>query len=76
MPPDGGIFQKPELLLSLFLALLIGNAAAGLAGRLTGSLAFAAAALLGALAKITGIQSLNMLHNNFLRPQISMGILS
>ena len=60
----------------LALALLVGNAAAGLAGRLAGSLAFAAAALFGALAKITGIQSLNMLHNNLLRAQISTVILS
>ena len=60
----------------LVFTLLIGNAAAGLAGRLAGGLAFAASTLFGALAKITGIQSLNMLHDDFLRPQISMGILS
>ena len=57
------------------LALLVGNAAAGLAGRLTGGLAFAAAALLGAFAEVTGFKGLNSLHGrisisykqNFLR---------
>ena len=47
----------------LVFTLLIGNAAAGLAGRLAGRLAFAAAALLGAFTQITGIQSLNMFHD-------------
>ena len=46
----------------LLLALLVGNTAAGLAGRLAGSLALAAAAVLGALAQITGLQSLDSFH--------------
>ena len=46
----------------LALALLIGNTAAGLAGRLAGSLALAAAALLGALAKVPSLDSVNVLH--------------
>ena len=44
------------------LALLIGNAAAGLASRLAGSLALAASAVLCALAKVLGLNSLDMLH--------------
>jgi hypothetical protein len=65
MPPDmGGIvsFLYPELLGLLVLADLVGNAAAGLASGLARSLAFAAAAVFGALAKITGLNGLNMLH--------------
>ena len=46
----------------LLLARLVGNAAAGLAGALAGSLAFAAAAVLEALSHIAGVQSLNVLH--------------
>ena len=65
MPPLGGIFDRPFLLLEA-LALLVGNAAAGLAGGLARGLALAAAAGLGAVAEITGLQSLNALHNNFL----------
>ena len=49
-------------LLAGALALLISDAAAGLASRLAGSLAFAAAAVLGAFAKVTGFQSLNVFH--------------
>ena len=51
-----------ESLLILILAFLIGNAAAGLASRLAGGLAFAAAAVLGALTQITGFKGLNSLH--------------
>ena len=58
---EGGIFQKISLLI-LVLALLVGDAAAGLAGRLAGGLALAAAAVLGALAQIAGLDGLNMLH--------------
>ena len=47
----------------LILALLIRNAAAGLAGRLTGGLAFAAAAILGALAHVAGFDRLDSFHN-------------
>ena len=49
--------------LLLALALLIGNTAAGLACRLAGSLALAAAAVLGALTQIAGLDRLDMLHN-------------
>ena len=61
----GGIFFKNKLLI-LVLALLVGDAAAGLAGRLAGGLALAAAAVLGALAQIAGLDGLNMLHGSFL----------
>ena len=47
----------------LLLALLVGNTAAGLAGRLAGSLALAATAVLGALTQIAGLDGLNVLHN-------------
>jgi hypothetical protein len=43
------------------LALLVRNAAAGLAGRLAGGLALAASAVTSAVAKITGFQGDNML---------------
>ena len=48
----------------LGLALLICNAAAGLASRLAGGLALAASAVLCALAKVLCLNSLNVLHNN------------
>jgi hypothetical protein len=44
------------------LTLLVGNAAAGLAGGLAAGLALAAAAVFGALAEIPGFQSLDSLH--------------
>ena len=47
-------------------ALLVCDAAAGLAGRLAGGLALAAAAVLGAVAEVAGFQSLDMLHNGLL----------
>ena len=50
----------------LVLALLIRNAAAGLAGGLAGSLALAATAVLGAVAQILGLQSLDVLHKDTL----------
>ena len=50
----------------LVLALLVGNAAAGLASRLAGSLALAATAVLGALAQVLGLQSLDVLHKDTL----------
>ena len=53
-----------ELVLLCVLALLICNTAAGLASRLAGSLALAASALFCALAKVTGLDSLDMLHNS------------
>ena len=69
MPPDfGGILRVLQLLALLgALALLVGNATAGLAGRLAGSLALAAAAVLRAVAQITGFESLNMSHCNYLQ---------
>ena len=45
------------------LALLIGHAAAGLAGRLAGGLALAAAAVLRALAHVAGLERLDSFHN-------------
>ena len=65
MPPaEGGIFREQKLLAFLLaFALLICNAAAGLASRLAGGLALAASAVLRALAKVLGFDSLDMLHN-------------
>jgi hypothetical protein len=54
-----------KLLAFLFggvFALLIGNAATGLAGGLAGSLAFTAAAVFGALAKVTRFQRFDVFH--------------
>ena len=47
----------------LAFALLVGDATAGLASGLARGLALTAAAILGAVAQITGFQSLNMLHD-------------
>ena len=44
-------------------ALLIGNTAAGLASRLARGLAFAAAAVLCAVAKVASFKSLDMFNN-------------
>ena len=66
MPPVSAAFQYVQLLAFLALALLVGNAAAGLAGRLAGSLALAAAAVLGALAQVAGLKSLDSFHNSSL----------
>ena len=44
------------------LALLVCNAAAGLASRLAGGLAFAAAAVLSAVAQVAGFNGLNVFH--------------
>ena len=51
-----------QKLLVAVLALLVSHAAGGLASGLAGSLALAAAALLGALTKITSLDSINVLH--------------
>ena len=59
MPPCSAAFLYLQL---LALALLVGNAAAGLASRLAGSLALAAAAVLGAVAQVTGLDSLDVFH--------------
>ena len=65
MPPGRGgiIVSSTRLLAFLLFASLIGNTAAGLAGRLAGSLALAAAAVLGAVAQVSGLQGLNVAHN-------------
>ena len=47
----------------LVFALLVCDAAAGLASRLAGSLALAASAVIRALAKILRFNSLDVLHN-------------
>ena len=72
---DSILKRKTTGLLLLVLTFLVRNAAAGLAGGLAGGLAFAAAALFRALAKIPGVQRFNVLHDGFLRPQISTAIL-
>jgi len=51
----------------LLLALLVGDAAAGLASGLAGGLALAAATVLSALAQVTGLQSLDSFHNSNLQ---------
>ena len=63
---SGGILFKNKLLI-LVLALLVGDAAAGLAGRLAGGLALTAAAVLGAVAQATSLESLDSFHNMYLR---------
>ena len=67
MPPAGGIFIVSKLLALLALlgalALLVRDTAAGLASRLAGSLALAAATLLCALAQVAGLNGLDMLHD-------------
>jgi hypothetical protein len=61
MPPSGGIPSFESLLLSFgVLALLVGDAAAGLACGLAGSLALAAAAVFRAFAEIARIERHNM----------------
>jgi len=55
-------FHSLQLLLGA-LALLICNTAAGLAGRLAGSLAFAATAILRTVTQIAGLDGLDMFHS-------------
>ena len=62
MPPEKAAFLL--LLAFLILALLISYAAAGLASRLARGLAFAASAILCALAKVLGFNSLDVFHIN------------
>jgi len=50
----------------LALAGLVGNAAAGLASRLAGSLALTAAAVLSAVAQVASLDGNDMLHGNYL----------
>ena len=66
MPPCFGgilIVLLAFLVFGLRLALLVSDTAAGLASRLARSLAFAATAVLCALAEATGLQRLNVFHN-------------
>ena len=51
----------------LVFALLVCDAAAGLASRLAGSLALAASAVLCAVAQVTSLNGFNMLHCDVLR---------
>ena len=50
-------------LLAFVFALLVGNAAAGLASGLARGLAFAAAAVLSAFAQVTGFDRLDVFHD-------------
>ena len=59
----GGIYDLQLLALFGAFALLVRNAAAGLASRLAGSLALAAAAVLSAFAQVTGFDGKNTFHN-------------
>ena len=52
-----------NLLLVLVFALLVSNTARGLASRLAGCLAFAAAAVLNALCQVTSSKCLDSLHD-------------
>ena len=71
MPPlSGGIFAL-QLLAFLVLASLVGNAAAGLASGLARGLALAAAAVLGAVAQVTGLNGLDMFHGSYLHKNSS-----
>ena len=54
--------RQELLLVVLMLAHLVSNTAGGFAGRLAGSLAFAAAAGLYALGQVAGLESLNPVH--------------
>ena len=56
-----------KLLLFLVLALLICDATAGLASGLTRGLALAASTVLCALAKVTSLDSFDMLHYSILQ---------
>ena len=57
-------FEFVQLL--VVLALLIGDAAAGLASGLARSLALTAATILGAVTQILGLDGLDMLHGRYL----------
>ena len=68
MPPKKAAFltriSALILLAFLVLALLISYATAGLASRLARGLAFAASAVLCAVAKVSCFNGLNMFHSN------------
>ena len=63
MPPGPAAFFVLQL---LALAGLVGNAAAGLASRLAGSLALTAAAVLSAVAQVASFNGNDMLHGKYL----------
>ena len=60
---QAAFFKAKHLFLFAVFALLVYNAAGGFAGRLAGGLALAAAAVLGALAEVPGLQSDDSIHN-------------
>lgn len=62
------------LLFVLAFALLVCDAAAGFACGLAGSLAFTAAAVLCACAKVLGCEGLDVLHDVFLQKTICYSI--
>ena len=68
MPPVNAAFCYVQLL-AFFgaFALLICNAAAGLASRLAGSLALAAAAILRTFTQIAGLNRLDVFHDSNLQ---------
>ena len=63
MPPISAAFRDMQLL-AFFdaLALLVCNAAAGLASRLAGGLALATTAILSTVAQVTSFNSLDVFH--------------
>ena len=64
MPPVSAAFLGMQLLAFLdAFALLVCKAAAGLTSRLAGGLALAAAAVLSAVAQVTGFDGLDMFHS-------------
>ena len=71
MPPETAAFLRLQLLafLSVF-AVLVCDTAAGLASGLARGLAFAAAAVLCALAEVAGVQSFDMFHTVTFYPKI------
>ena len=63
MPPGSAAFLGMQLLALLgALALLVCNAAAGLASRLAGGLALTAATVLGAVTQVASLDRLDMFH--------------
>ena len=73
MPPKAAASYNSKLFaLFIALALLICNTTTGLAGRLAGSLALAAATVLCALAQIAGLNGLDMLHDSNLHRNFLM----
>ena len=63
MPPEAAAFFVLQL---LALAGLVSDTAAGLAGRLAGSLALSAATVLSAVTQITSFNGNDMLHGKYL----------